>query len=222
MAVLVLLLARFFLVDFVCSRIDPCPLDVHELPAFLGAERGSANLVLAVFVLFLLPFGYASVLATIIGLDLGLRAGFSWEFLFALYLLASAVSVVSTYGAVRILMQKFSGSGAFALWRRRIDAASFVARKLVGRVGILAGLAVGNAVSSLVYVSALAVVLRVDAFEALVALFAGNLLSFGFAALVVVGVRLATQDFFVSMLIAFLVVLAAHHLLVKRVPQARL
>jgi len=92
---------------------------------------------------------------------------------------------------------------------------------LVGRVGVFAGLAVGNAISSLVYVSALAVVLRVNAFEAVAALFAGNLLSFGFAALVVAGVRLAAQDFFVSVLIAFLVVFAVHHLLVKRVSHAR-
>ena len=188
--------------SWLCTQLNPCPLDANQIPLILGGFKDAGLLIPALFVLFSLPVGYFAVVATIVGLQAGLAAGLNWVELTILYLLASTVSVCATYFTIRFVYVKHKNSRIATFWLKRFKAFETLSKKLLGKTGIFTGLALANAFSSLIYTSMLAVLLDVPVPQALAALFTGNIISYILAALIILGASVFTTDILIATIIA--------------------
>ncbi len=154
-----------------------CWLEPSDWPSLLGVGPSSARIliVLLAFVLFAAPTGWASIVATLVAIDLMLGNGFSLLQTTLLFSLATGASLILTWRSLVFLLGNPGPARRFLT-----SKALFASRRMrLGKgTGIFWFLAFGNAVSSQIHFTALAQVLRVPFFSAFPPLFLGSLFSF--------------------------------------------
>jgi hypothetical protein len=124
--------------------------------------------------------------------------------------------VCLTYFAVKKIYFKSKKNKVVEFWFSKFKAFEHYSKKLLGKTGLFAGLAIANAFSSLIYTSLLAVLLEVPVPKALAALFTGNIISFLLAVLVVIGASALTNDVILATLTAITISVLAAYLVNKR------
>lgn len=171
---LVWLLVRNSVTVWVCSGTQVCWLYPDDWPALLGiGPFSSPVLVLLVSAaLFALPFGRSGLLATLVAIQLGEPVLGFWGMV-AIFLLASAVSIVLTHAAVAYGLRHPRAGWVHA----RLQPYRDVLGPLVRRNAFV-WLSLGNLVGSQWHMSALGILSGVRRDTLLLALMAGNVAGF--------------------------------------------
>ncbi|MDP2717791.1 MAG: hypothetical protein Q8P02_03545, partial [Candidatus Micrarchaeota archaeon] len=184
-------LVRHFLKAALCS--GPCWLEPSDWPDLLGLTPDTPRwqIGLLLFFLFAWPTGWTSVLATVIGIQLGFAHHFSVLDLTVLFVAATAASNIATFLFMQKILDK-PGRTRKA-WLARV-------KKVQARLGVLGRqgsfwlLAAGNALSSQLYMAALAVSTKTPTATAFGALMLGSLASFLVPLFVLFSAKVMTLD----------------------------
>ncbi len=185
------LLARHFLKSALCA--GPCWLEPSDWPGLLGVSEATAPWQIALLLLFLFawPTGWTSVLATIIGIQIGFAHGRTVLDVTLLFLLATAASNVLTLWAMQKILEK-PGPTRKA-WLKRVNAVQkrfgFLRKKEMFWL-----LAAGNAFSSQLYMAAWAVAAKTPKIVALPAMLAGSMASYLLPLAVLFSAKVLTVD----------------------------
>lgn len=165
-------LLRATLKAFTCQGAL-CWLEPADWPILLNFQNPLALYAL-IFLLFALPFGWSSVLGTIVGIQLGLEHEMSVTELSALFFLATAISTVLTWKILELVLD--TPSHWMKTWTQRVKTLYQRLAKI--KKNSFWMLSVGNAVSSQLYMTAAAILLKIPKTTAYPALVLGSLLSF--------------------------------------------
>lgn len=151
----------------------PCFLEPADWPILLDLQNPLALYAL-IFLLFALPFGWSSVLGTLVGIQLGLEHEMSVTELSALFFLATATSTVLTWKTLELVLDK--PNPWMKTWTQRVKTVYQRLTKIKKTSFWM--LAVGNAASSQIYMTAAAILLKIPKTTAYPALVFGSLVSF--------------------------------------------
>jgi hypothetical protein len=183
---------RGILIQAFCGA-NICWLEPGDWPILLKAANASTQVVALVLIaLFAIPFGRASIAATIAGIQLGLANGFSVFQITLLFFAATTASNLITWYGLKIFLQK--PAKQTQTWLRKVQ---FIGKKLEWlrvRHGAFAFIAIMNALSSQIYASAIALLMGEKEKDALPALIAGSLASYFIPLLVFFTFRALTFD----------------------------